>query len=181
MRKVLYILGLLTDEDVDWLAAAGARQAVAAGTTLIREGSVIASLFMVLEGQMRVTVSRPQPRVLGLLGPGEILGEISFVDARPASATVTAATPAQVLNIPREAVSARLKSDVAFAARFYQAIAVLLAHRLRKQTTATLGFGDARDLDEQVEAPDELSPEFLDDLALAGARSDWILKRLRGR
>lgn len=181
MRKALYILGLLADQDVDWLATAGTRQALPADTVLIREGAVIGALFMVVEGQARVTVSRPQPRVLAVLGPGEVLGEMSFVDSRPASATVTAVTPLQVLRLPREVVEARLRSDVPFAARFYQAIAVFLAQRLRTMAVAQLGYGDARDLDQDVEAPDELSPELLDGMALAGARSEWILGRLRGR
>lgn len=103
------------------------------------------------------------------------------MDSRPASATVTSVTAAKVLRIPREAVNAKLKIDLAFAARFYRAIAVFMAYRLRRQTVGVMGFGTAKDLDEDFEAADELSPELLEDLALAGARQDWIMSRLRAR
>jgi hypothetical protein len=44
-----------------------------------------------------------------------------------------------------------------------------------------MGYGDARDLDKDFEAADELSPEILDELALAGARTAWILNKLKAQ
>ena len=38
MRKVLYILGQMTDQDVEWLAKVGRRRSVPKGTTVIRQG-----------------------------------------------------------------------------------------------------------------------------------------------
>src|SRR5437588_10126451 len=50
MRKVPYILTRLSDEDVDWMATAGKRKRLPAGTVLIREGKPIEALTFVLDG-----------------------------------------------------------------------------------------------------------------------------------
>ena len=73
-------------------------------------------------------------------------------------------------------MSAKLSSDPAFAARFYRALCVFLASRLRS-TTRRMGYGnDAEDAD----AKDELTDDLLDNVHLAGARFDRMLKRLAG-
>jgi CRP-like cAMP-binding protein len=180
MRKVLYILGLLADEDIDWLSANGIRQSVAPGSYIVRQGKPIEALYLLVEGTLVVSVERPVARDFSKLALGEIVGELSFVDSRPASASVRGEGTCLVLRIPRPVLQAKLKGDVRFAARFYQALAIFLAQRLRRQTLGGLGFtGD--DLDEESESADELSPEALENLALAGARGDWILQRLKAR
>jgi bacteriocin-type transport-associated protein len=179
MRKVLYILGLLKDEDIDWLVAVGQTDSVTAGEALIREGEAFDSVYILLEGTLRVSIVEQQDKELARLGPGEMVGEISMLDSRPPSATVTAATDVQVLRVPRTDLVAKLKTDKAFSARFYRAIGVFLAQRLRN-TVARLGYGDARDLDEDVENSDDIDPELLDTISLAGKRFEEILNRLKG-
>jgi len=88
MRKVLYILGELNDEDVEWMAAAGRRQLCAKPSVLIRQGEPAADLFFVLEGRARVRIEGAG--VVAELGSGEVVGEMSFVDSAPPSATVEA-------------------------------------------------------------------------------------------
>jgi hypothetical protein len=39
MKKVLFILGELDDDDIDWVLETAVRQEVVAGTVLIHEGS----------------------------------------------------------------------------------------------------------------------------------------------
>jgi CRP/FNR family cyclic AMP-dependent transcriptional regulator len=180
MRKALYMLGNLADEDVDWMSASGIRDTVGAGTVLVREGKLIDSLYMLAEGTLQVIISKPQPMEIARLGPGDIIGEISFVDSRPASATVSALSTCLLLRIPRAAVNAKLKNDVHFAARFYRAIAVFMAHRFR-QTLGIVGQGNVPDLNENVEAADELSPDLMEEIGLAAARCDWILTRLKSK
>ena len=82
-----------------------------------------------------------------------------------------------MLSVPRARLTDKLEQDVAFAARFYRALGVFLSSRLRK-TQQRLGYGKDI-LDEEVQHEDELDPEVLDNVALAGARFDWMLKRLR--
>jgi bacteriocin-type transport-associated protein len=177
MRKVLFILSELADADVDWMVRNGTKRTLDPGTVLIREGEPIDVLFVLLDGRLEVTLRAAGGRRLALLGSGEILGELSFLDSRPPSATVTALDRASVLSIPRATLNDKLENDPPFAARFYRALGVFLASRLRR-SQSRLGYGeDARV--ERAEPDDEIDPALLDGLALAGARFDWMLKRLR--
>jgi bacteriocin-type transport-associated protein len=177
MRKVLFILSELADDDIDWLIRAGARIRVPAGTVLIEEGRRIEVLYVVLDGQLSVTLAALDGREIARLQSGEILGELSYLDSRPPSASVTAVEPSTLLSIPRPRLTEKLGTDSAFAARFYRALGVFLASRLR-QSQQRLGYDSDRILDDDSEHEDELDPELLEHLALAGARFDWMLKRL---
>lgn len=52
MKRILFILGVLEDEDVDWLVSAGQRQALATNEVLIREGDIPQALHLILSGQL---------------------------------------------------------------------------------------------------------------------------------
>jgi CRP-like cAMP-binding protein len=174
MRKALYVMGILNDGDVEWLAANGRRSAIAKGQVLIREGKPVDALFIVLDGGLDVTVGG---KSVANLMAGEILGEISFVDSRPPSATVAASRNSIVLAIGREKLNARLNSDLGFASRFFRALATFLADRLR-MTTARLGYGSAAQDAEPFGDPDEIAFDMMDSASLAAVRFDRLLKRL---
>jgi len=106
-----------------------------------------------------------------------MIGEMSFVDSRPPGASVIAVDVSRVLAVPRSLLLRRLRESAPFAARFYHALAAFLADRLRN-TVATLGYGSGESLDSGKVYQDEIDPELLDSVALAGARFDWILKQL---
>jgi bacteriocin-type transport-associated protein len=178
MRKVLFILSELADGDVDWMIQNGTKTVVPRGTVLIEEGRPIEVLYVVLDGQLAVSLAALGGKEIARLQSGEILGELSFLDSRPPSASVTAVEPSTLLSIPRARLTRKLEGDPAFAARFYRALGVFLASRLRR-SQQRLGYESDRILDEEVEHEDELDPELLEHVALAGARFDWMLKRLR--
>ena len=102
---------------------------------------------------------------------------MSFADARPPSATVQAVENSLVLCIRREDLVAKLKEDEGFASRFYRAIAIFLSTRLRG-TVRYLGYAKGQLLNEDS-SPEDLSPEIIDNVPLAKARFDWLLRRLR--
>jgi CRP-like cAMP-binding protein len=168
MRKVLYLLGQLSDADVEWLIGHARKQRVAAGTTLIHEGQPLHALFVVLEGVLEVTgTAWDGARVR--LGSGEVVGEMSFIEARLPSASVTAVEDTTVLAVPRPELRDKLESDPGFAARFYRALAMFLSHRLRSaESRGRPATGDE----------DELDAELLNTLHLAGHRFDYVLRRL---
>jgi CRP-like cAMP-binding protein len=176
MRKALYLMGILDDTDIEWLIRHGAAQFVPARTTLIHEGQPVESLFVLLDGKLSVTVHGIQKEVASLLS-GEIVGEMSFVDSRPPSASVTAAQDSQVLAVPRAALQLKLDEDASFAARFYRAVAVFLADRLRT-TVSRFGYGSAKQ-DADPHAADELNDDMMDSMSLAAVRFDELLRRLR--
>ncbi|MEM7648280.1 MAG: cyclic nucleotide-binding domain-containing protein, partial [Cyanobacteria bacterium P01_A01_bin.70] len=131
MERILFILGILEDEDVDWLVSAGNRYELAGGEVLIQEGSTIAAIYLILAGQFVVSIERSHDTAIARLSSGEVVGEMSFVDHLPPSATVTAVEPAVVLAIRRDVLEQKLAQDVGFAKRWYQALATLLSIRLR--------------------------------------------------
>lgn len=178
MRKALYILGQLTDLDIEWMIEHGRRESVPPGEVLIRQGQPIENLYVTLSGHLSVIDEKMDNKELAQLGSGEIVGEMSFIDARPPSATVRAAEAATVLSLPRTVLQARLDEDAAFASRFYRALAVFLSDRLRA-TVSRLGYGEANgSIDEEAIQEDELDLNVLDTVHLAGNRFDRILKRL---
>lgn len=131
MKKVLYLLGELTDEDIDWLVQVGRREEISPGAILIREGYPVDTLYILLEGALLVSISALEGRQIAKLAAGDVVGEMSFIDAHPPSATVQTLEESIVLAIPRTELAQKLTIDVGFAARFYRALAVLLSNRLR--------------------------------------------------
>ena len=160
------------------MIAVGKQQRLAARATLIAEGQTIDHLYIVVEGVFAVRVAALQGREIAQLRAGEIVGEMSFVDSHPPSASVVALEDSLVLSIPSASLKERLK-DPQFAARFYRSLAVFLANRLRNTVTC-LGYGRASADQEEVDMGDEIGPTMLETLAIAGARLNWMVKRLRG-
>ena len=174
MRKVLFIFSVLSDSDVEWLASAGERIHLDAGSVLIPAESRIDYLYFVLDGQLVVKTRKGD--TIATLESGEILGEMSLVDPAPTAVSVEVLTDATVLRLSDGLVRDKLAEDPGFAARFYRALCVFMAHRLR-ETTTRFGYGKAS---EDRHAKDELNEDLLDTVHLAGARFERMLKRLAG-
>ncbi len=200
LRKVLFVFRELNDSDIDWMSKAGIRERLTEGGVLIQEGQSIDAFYILLDGSLNVTVSQsdsPLNRTFALLeggqlegqklaklSKGEIVGEMSFLDNRPPSASVIALENSLVLAIPRKQLAAKLQQDSGFAARFYRSLAVLLADRFRN-TISQIGsnrrtYSTGQSLRQDVEYEDELDFDLLEQMELAGTRLDWMLSRLRG-
>ncbi len=178
MKKILYILGELSDADVDWILYAGRRERLSPGKVLIREGAVIEAIFIVLTGTLKVSVNHLAGHEIARLSSGEVVGEISFLDTRLPTATVTALEDTTLLSIPRQLLSHKLTADTGFASRFYRAIALSLSERLRS-TVTLLGNGKILPSEVPLDLADDLSPPVLEHLPLARKRFDSLLRRLR--
>jgi len=173
----MFLFGALEDTDVEWLSENGQTQFFPAGSTLIREGTPIENIFIVLDGKLSVTSAAMRNKELAALFSGEVVGEMSFVDSQPPSASVIAASDSQMLAIPKDELNVKLASDPRFAARFYRGLAVFLADRLRT-TSRRFGYGSAAQ-DADPNAADEMSDEMMDMVNLASVRFDKMLRRLR--
>ena len=177
MRKVLFILGALTDDDVEWMIDVGHKEEFSESQILVQEGKPVDTIYIVLQGKLAVLAQSLGGQEVNRLGVGEIVGEMSFIDSRPPSTTVKAVEETIVLSIPRDKLSAKLDQDSDFGARFYRAIAITLSDRLR-HTMAYFGDRVSEGLDEDIFEEDELDPAVLDNLYLAGIRFDRMLKRI---
>lgn len=174
MQKVLFILGQLNDDDVEWLIEQGVRRKVPQGAQLIVQDESNEALYIVLEGHVSVSV-----KGLGevdVLGSGEILGEMSMVESRPPSATVTTLEDCYLLAIPHTALHRHCQEDLGFGMRFFRALAMFLSQRLRHERTPD--FDASIGLLSDQEQDGELDAYVLDSLQMAGARFQRLLHRL---
>ena len=178
MRKALFILGDLSDSDLDWLVAVARKEELSEGSVVVKEGVPSEHVYILLEGRLSVRISRLNDEEINVLHPGEFIGELSFLDSRPPSATVIAATDSVVAAISRQELKGKLERDMAFAAHFYRALGVFLANRLRLQTAREASDGNQDSLSDDVTAADEIDPDLLDALALAGTRFEWFQNRI---
>lgn len=175
MKRIVFILGVLDDEDVDWLTDVGHRRELKPGEVLIYEGQPCDNLFLILDGCLDVSVQALSQQPIAQLASGEVVGEMSFVDGLPPSATVIALEPTVVLGIDWDKLRQKLNQDASFAARFYKALAILLSSRLR---------GTVKHLQGEhwrpVHLGDEVGIEEMGDLlSMGNIRFNWLLKRLR--
>jgi len=175
MRKVLFIFGVLNDSDIDWLARAGSRRGLGRQDVLIDEGVPISSIVLLLQGRMGVSVSGIGE--IAQIEAGDFIGEMSLIDSAPPSATVAAKIDSVALFVDKQVLLRKLAGDHAFASRFYRALAILLSDRLRA-TERRMAYGEqeAGLGDETTRLKDELDPGVLDQVSIAGARFDRLLK-----
>jgi extracellular factor (EF) 3-hydroxypalmitic acid methyl ester biosynthesis protein len=107
---------------------------------LIKEGEANAVIYIILDGEVRVEKQAEDTGKtvqLAMLGFGSIFGEMSFLGAAPASATVVANEAVDALCIEHAHLNSLVKQDPAFSGRFYQSLAVTLAQRLREMNRRT--------------------------------------------
>lgn len=110
---------------------------IAAGTVFIHEGEVKQNDYMllVLEGDIAVQSELSglqDAMVVGILGPGNLIGEMGVLDGSPRSATCTATTEIYAAVLSRTALMRLLKDDPPVGARLLLAISKRMADRLRE-------------------------------------------------
>ena len=123
----------LADEECDAVLAVLKARRGAPGDALFKEGDRGDSLMIVLDGHLVATVRTDAgtEEVVARLGPGEVVGEMAFVDAEPRSATVTAPAGATVLEFSRAALDGLRASAPRIAAAIHRNVLSDVARRLR--------------------------------------------------
>jgi len=180
MRRVLYLLGQLSDENIEWMIARGRREQAPAGTRLIEEGKPSDLVYIVLDGVLGVFVNaQGRETQIATRGTGEVLGEMSFIEDRPPTATVKTTERAVLFTLPKAVLAEKLEQDRDFAARFYRGIAMSLSYRLRESMEQS-GPGRGTSTGGDVDEAEELDPNMLDSVYLAGLRFDRIVRRMMG-
>jgi CRP/FNR family transcriptional regulator, cyclic AMP receptor protein len=99
------------------------------GATLFAKGDPGHSLYAVISGTVKISVSSPDGRnaILNLIGAGEVFGEMSVLDGRVRSADAIANTNCEILVIDRRDFLPFVHSQPALAMKFIE----LLCERLR--------------------------------------------------
>lgn len=124
----------LTDDERGALMQVAVGHTFDSGDVVITQGNRVDNLMVVARGMLRVThmfEGGHLSEFVGPLGPGDVVGEMSFVDGQGASATLIADGDTEVLVIPRSAIDALMAETDCFAGRFYKDLFLHLSRRLR--------------------------------------------------
>lgn len=123
----------IEDEDVATIHASGAMRDYPANCTLFSEGDPGGSLFVILSGKVAVwkKAGPSDQRLLATLLPGDIIGEISLVDASPRSALALTVSECKMFELSRRDLMAVIRSRPATAAKVLWAILETVSLRLR--------------------------------------------------
>jgi CRP-like cAMP-binding protein len=103
-----------------------------AGTILTRAGRDGGLMFVILEGQAEV---EKDGTILGRLGPGDVIGELSLIDGQPRSANVRAVTDLKVLELAQD----DFRTLVDSSPKFVQSLLRSLSLRIRDMDSRELG------------------------------------------
>jgi CRP-like cAMP-binding protein len=118
----------LTPNDWALLADKAARITFRKGEALVQRGKKSNGVYLLLKGKARVHI---QTYGIREIGPGEICGEMSFLEDVPASANVVAHEDVEVFRLDRSTLESLFELFPHLASRFYRSLATKLSHRLR--------------------------------------------------
>ena len=103
---------------------------LAAHEILFLAGDLGDGCYRVNEGLLKISIASPAgaERILAILGPGSIVGDMAMIDGRPRSASVSALRDCKLSFVSR----AVFEESVAKQPEIYKYLLALLAERLRK-------------------------------------------------
>lgn len=114
-----------------------------ASTVLLREGQKNENLFVLLHGAMEVYLPENDLRFerVGVtnLGPGDCIGEYSFVDDQPTSASVASVENVALFQIQRDVFLDLMQQNKTLGMAVYRNLLLLMIGRLRR-TNEEWGF-----------------------------------------
>ncbi|MEO5357701.1 MAG: cyclic nucleotide-binding domain-containing protein [Nitrospirae bacterium YQR-1] len=131
MAKLVTLLEVLSDEDIQWLLSTGVEETIGPDTVVIKAGEYIEYIYIVLEGSLGVFLAKGEKQI-NTVGPGEILGEMSYIEDTQTSATVISLETTVLLNISRESLDNRISEEPDFGRRLYKGVSIAVSQRLRQ-------------------------------------------------
>jgi hypothetical protein len=121
----------------------GAWKTVQPGTALTVQGEPVSEVMVVQSGHLSVEIDG---RAVHTLKDGEIVGEMSFIGGKPATATVRAVTPTRYVSWLQPALRALLARNPAMGSAMRSVFSVELARKLveggQSNASAVMGFYD---------------------------------------
>ena len=120
----------LRPEDLDAILARVAVRRVPRGEVLLRRGDPNTGMIMIASGRVRISVVSEDGKevALSVLGPGEVLGEMSLLDGEDCSADATAQEDCVLLVIERNQFLRLLRSSPDLCLQ----LMAMLTRRLRR-------------------------------------------------
>lgn len=121
-----------TEEERERIENIGEIKRIAEGAYLIRAGELDSTLFTVEDGHLDIVAMRDgHPLVVATVGPGDVLGEASFVDDSPRVVSVKAGEETTVRAWDKKTLSEALAFEPQLLAKFAVAMSELLVERMR--------------------------------------------------
>ncbi|MCC0175530.1 cyclic nucleotide-binding domain-containing protein [Waterburya agarophytonicola K14] len=129
-------LKYLTAEDYNILLEKAQVATYQQRETILKEGRLSGAIYLVRKGIVRVErAASGRDVAIAFLEPGDIFGEMSFLESVPTSAAVVAQEEVEVCVLSEQNLYSLLTSVPGLSDRFYQSLAHNLSNRLQ-QTTA---------------------------------------------
>jgi len=129
-------LKYLTTEDYNVLLEKAQVASYKQHDVIIKEGRLSQAIYLVRKGMVRVERAASGKDVaIAFLEPGEVFGEISFLEGVPTSAAVIAQSEVEVCILDEQSLYSLLTSVPGLSDRFYQSLAHNLSSRLRQTTS----------------------------------------------
>lgn len=128
-------LGRLRPQDAAALVGLGRMRRYPPHSVVFFQGDTAHEVLIVHNGQVKVAVVSVDGRevVLDVLGPGELLGELSAIDGAPRSAAATTLTAVEVTAIDLASFNAFVDDSPTVAVALLRSVAGRLRHTSRRQ------------------------------------------------
>ena len=151
MDEILYqaLRGLdlarhLSDDEIRALVPLSRIIGYLPGTWIFHESQPRRFVGIVLSGHVELQRGpRARPRVLYVMGPGDSFGEGSLLDDYPHSSSALVTEPAEIVELPRDAIDSLAAQRPDLYARLVRGAAQLIASRLASASTHPAGRAEA--------------------------------------
>jgi extracellular factor (EF) 3-hydroxypalmitic acid methyl ester biosynthesis protein len=124
----------MKDAERQALLSLATTRSFVSGDSIITQGSIHEQLYVIRRGNARILqqgFDQANVEFTGPLGPGDLFGEMSFLDGNKASATLIADGDVEVYQFNNDDVSALLEKDTEMGMRFYRSLLKTMCRRLR--------------------------------------------------
>jgi CRP-like cAMP-binding protein len=119
----------LTANDWSLVADKATRVHFKKGDVLVHRGRRANGIYLLLKGTARVQI--PFQPTVPAIRPGEVCGEMSFLEDAPASASVVAEEEVEAIHLDRPTLQSLFELFPHLGSRFYRSLATNLSRRLR--------------------------------------------------
>jgi CRP/FNR family transcriptional regulator, cyclic AMP receptor protein len=159
-------LGELSAGEAEFIIGYTQQRQFKAGDTVIAEGDRERTdvMYLVVDGDVTVesvVVSRTEPIIVSVLGPGSLIGEMGLLDGAPRAASCVASSDVRALVLSREALARLILDDPLVGSKLLTAISQRMAERLRESSQKLRAYTQlVRAMQDEIERLDPTPPEY---------------------
>lgn len=133
------ILDSLPEEARTALAASGRFSSLPEGFFLMKQGDPQDLLYILISGKLSATAHSDSSVVeLGMIMPGESVGEMNVIDPKKASADVKSVITSRVWSISKESLDRYVEENPIHGVQLLRSISIQLCRRIRRNSDKML-------------------------------------------